>query len=47
MKQKISVSIEKETVALVERFVREGRFRNISHALEYGFNQLVRRVKND
>lgn len=47
MKQKISVSIEKETVELVERFVREGRFRNISHALEYGFNQLVKGEKNE
>ena len=47
MKKKISISIEKETVALVERFVREGRFRNISHALEYGFNQLVRGEKDD
>ena len=41
MKQKISVTVEESTIDLLEGMVEEGRFRSISHALEYGFKQFA------
>jgi Arc/MetJ-type ribon-helix-helix transcriptional regulator len=46
MKQKISITVEEETIDLLERMVEEGRFRSISHALEYGFKQFAREEKH-
>ncbi len=46
MKQKISITVEEETIDLLERMVEEGRFRSISHALEYGFNSFVKEEKH-
>ena len=42
MKQKISITLEEETLDLLERMVKEGRFRSVSHGLEYGFNRFVK-----
>ena len=45
MKQKISITVEEETLDLLEKLIKEGRFRSISHALEYGFNRFVKLEK--
>jgi len=42
MKRKLSVTIEKDTVELMEGMVKEGRFRNKSHILEYAVDKLLR-----
>lgn len=42
MKRKLSVTIEKNTVELMEGMVKEGRFRNKSHILEYAVDKLLR-----
>lgn len=39
MKEKLSITVEKETVELLEKLIREGRFRNKSHALEYSLRK--------
>lgn len=46
MKQKISITVEEATIDLLERMVEEGRFRSISHALEYSFKRFTQENKN-
>ena len=46
MKRKLSVTIERNTVRLMEGMVREGRFRNKSHVLEYAVGKLIKGGKN-
>jgi len=41
MKQKISISIEKETVNKIKKKVAEGIFRNKSHAVEFAVRKLM------
>jgi len=41
MKRKMSVSIEKETIELLEKLVKDGRFRNKSHLVEYSINKFL------
>jgi len=40
-KQKISITIETSLAEKIEKFVRDGRFRNRSHALEYDLKKLL------
>jgi len=40
MKQKISISIDSQTLEKIRKNILEGKFRNISHAFEYAVNQL-------
>ena len=47
MKQKISVSIDKETIDLLEKLVKEGRFRNKSHGVEYSVNKYMKGKENE
>ena len=42
MKQKLSISIDKETVRVIEDKVKEGSFRNKSHIIEYALMQFLR-----
>jgi Arc/MetJ-type ribon-helix-helix transcriptional regulator len=42
MKIKLSISMDDSTVSLIEEHVRQGRFRNKSHAVEYAVNKLIR-----
>ncbi len=46
MKQKISITVEKDTLALLARMIEEGRFRSISHALEYSFKRFTQENKH-
>jgi len=47
MKHKLSISIDKATIDLLEKFVKEGRFRNKSHLIEYSVNLFVKGEKNE
>ena len=46
MKQKLSISIEDETIKLIEEIIKDGRFRNKSHIVEYSINKLLKGEKN-
>jgi Arc/MetJ-type ribon-helix-helix transcriptional regulator len=41
MKQKISITIDKEVLGLIENVISSGRFRNRSHVVEYGVKKLM------
>ncbi|MEK6933291.1 MAG: hypothetical protein AABW75_00255 [Nanoarchaeota archaeon] len=41
MKQKISITIEDEKMKLIEELVKQGIFRNKSHALESGVDFIL------
>ena len=43
MKQKLSISMEEELVTVVETIVKEGRFRNKSHIIEYALKRFLER----
>ena len=45
MVQKIAVSLERETVAELDRWVREGKYPNRSRALQSAVNLLTEREK--
>ena len=45
MMQKIAVTLDRQTVADLERWVREGRYRNRSRALQSAVNLLNEREK--
>ncbi len=47
MKQKLSITIDEEKVKLIEKLLKEGRFRNKSHILEYGLDMLFKENKNE
>jgi len=47
MKQKISITVEKETIDLLGKMIEEGCFRSISHALEYSFKRYTQENKHD
>jgi Arc/MetJ-type ribon-helix-helix transcriptional regulator len=41
MKQKISISIGEENVKKVEELLKQSKFRNKSHVLEYALEKLL------
>jgi len=41
MKQKISVTIEREMLDVVEKLLTDAKFRNRSHVVEFALNKLV------
>jgi len=46
MKQKLSVTIEEETIRLLEKLLENGRFRNKSHIIEYSLNKFLEGEEN-
>ena len=40
MKKKLSITVEKKTIELLEKLIQEGRFRNKSHAFEYSLRKV-------
>ncbi len=40
-KQKISITIDKEFIVLIEDIVKSGKFRNRSHVLEFALSGLM------
>ncbi len=47
MKQKISVTIDEKTRKMIEKVIAEGLFRNLSHAVEFSLNKLMKEKKNE
>ena len=45
MKQKLSITMEEETIKLIDEILKEGRFRNKSHLIEYSLNQFLKEEK--
>lgn len=46
MKQKLSITIDGETIKLIEKTIKEGTFRNKSHVVEYSLNKTLKEKKN-
>jgi Arc/MetJ-type ribon-helix-helix transcriptional regulator len=47
MKQKLSITIDEEKIAIIEKLLEEGLFRSKSHILEYSLNKFLReKVEN-
>ncbi len=46
MKQKLSITMEEETIKLIDEILKEGRFRNKSHLIEYSLNRFLKEEKN-
>jgi Arc/MetJ-type ribon-helix-helix transcriptional regulator len=46
MKQKISITIEKETLEQIDETIKEGIFRNKSHAIEFSLNKILKEKNN-
>ena len=42
MKAKISITIEKELQKLIKDKVGEGKFRNVSHLVEYAVSKFIK-----
>ncbi|MEA3329972.1 MAG: ribbon-helix-helix domain-containing protein [Nanoarchaeota archaeon] len=40
-KQKISVTLEKEMLKVIEKLLADAKFRNRSHVVEFALNKLV------
>jgi len=47
MKQKISVSIDKEKLAELEKLLDEGIFRSKSHIIEYSLTKFLKERENE
>ena len=47
MKQKISVTIDENTLNLLDEIMKEGLFRNKSHIIEFSLNKFIRELKNE
>jgi Arc/MetJ-type ribon-helix-helix transcriptional regulator len=43
MKTKLSISVDNEIIALIEKKLEQGVFRNKSHAVEYALMRLLRK----
>lgn len=41
MKQKLSISIEKETIDKIDNYISDGAFRNKSHVVEFALNKFM------
>lgn len=41
MKQKISITVDKHALKLIDNFLKEGSFRNRSHIIEYSLNKFI------
>ena len=42
MKQKISITIDEEKLIVVEQLLKNGRFRNKSHIIEYSLDKFLK-----
>lgn len=46
MKQKLSITIDKEKIKQIEKILKEGLFRSKSHVLEYSLNKFLKENGN-
>jgi Arc/MetJ-type ribon-helix-helix transcriptional regulator len=47
MKQKLSITIEEDKIKLLEKLLKEGKFRSKSHIMEYSLNKFLEGNKNE
>lgn len=47
MKQKLSITIEEETIKLLDDVIKGGVFRNKSHAIEFSLNKILKEKENE
>ena len=47
MKQKLSVTLDEETLKKVDEIIKEGLFRNKSHVVEFSLNKILKEKQND
>jgi len=47
MKQKLSVTIEENTIFKIKDLVTSGRYRNKSHVLEFAVNKLLEEEQDE
>jgi len=47
MKQKLSITIEEETIELLDSVIKNGVFRNKSHAIEFSLNKTLKEKENE
>ena len=47
MKQKISVTLEKEMLDVIEKLLADAKFRNRSHVVEFALSKLVEERENE
>jgi len=47
MKQKLSITIEEDKIKLLEKILKEGKFRSKSHIMEYSLNKFLQETKDD
>jgi Arc/MetJ-type ribon-helix-helix transcriptional regulator len=47
MKQKLSITIEEETIERLGDYVSEGCFRNKSHVVEFALNKFIKEKENE
>ncbi len=46
MKQKLSITIDEEKIRLLDEILKQGKFRNKSHFVEFSVNKLLEELKN-
>jgi Arc/MetJ-type ribon-helix-helix transcriptional regulator len=46
MKNKLSISIEEETLGKLDQYVRGGQFRNKSHVVEFAIKKFMEGTEN-
>ncbi len=42
MKHKLSISVEEQTIIKIRESIRNGQFRNKSHAFEFAVNEVMK-----
>lgn len=47
MKQKLSITIEEDKIKLLEKLLKEGKFRSKSHIMEYSLNKYLKESKDE
>lgn len=47
MKQKLSISIDEEKIKLIEKLLKQERFRSKSHIIEYSLNKFLEDLKGE
>ncbi len=47
MKRKLSITVDEDTIKLIEKLVEGNRFRNKSHVVEYSVNKVLKEEEND
>ena len=47
MKEKLSITIDKKTIELIDESIKEGLFRNKSHVVEFSLNKILKEKKEN